>query len=251
MHQVLAQVVTAAVLKSGSEPVSELALASITDAVTETIVNAAAPVTPEPDAAPARVTPRSEGRFAWQLTADQEMQDLFEEARELIGHEGDRDLTAVLKRGLRALVETLRKTRYAATSKPRDTRANANGRHVPNAVVRAVVARDGGQCTFVGPDARRCTERMNLQFDHVIPFARGGKTVVTNLRQLCRAHNQYEAERVFGETHMREQREAERARREQANAARAEGRVRASGEQGSAQRGYRDRVTREKSRGAP
>jgi 5-methylcytosine-specific restriction endonuclease McrA len=195
-------------------------------------VNAAAKVVQEPDAAPARATPRSAGRFAWQLTADQEMQDLFEEARELIGHEGDRDLTAVLKRGLRALVETLRKTRYAATSQPREAAANANGRHVPRAVVRAVVARDGGRCTFKSPDGRRCTERMDLQLDHVIPFARGGKTVVSNLRQLCSAHNQYEAERVFGEAHMREQREAAQARGERARAGRAEADARARGKQG-------------------
>ncbi|MEQ1834076.1 MAG: HNH endonuclease, partial [Candidatus Eisenbacteria bacterium] len=208
VRQVVAQVVSMAAASGGSEPMPEQALARIADAVTHTIVSAAATVAPAPDAAPERVTPRSAGRYAWQLTADQEMQDLFEEARDLIGHADAHDLAAVLKRGLRALVETLRKARYAATSKPRATPANANGRHVPHAVVRAVVARDGGQCTFVSPDGRRCTERKDLQLDHVIPFARGGKTTVENLRQMCPAHNQYEAERVFGRAHMDAQREA-------------------------------------------
>ena len=254
VHQVVLQMVTAAAAKSGTESAPEGLLASIAGAVAQTIVNAAAAVTPEPvlpDAPPAKVTPRSEGRFAWQLTADQEMQDLLEQAQQLIGHTGPRDLKAVLKRGLQALVEMLRKTRYAATSQPRETPANANVRHVPRAVVRAVVERDGGRCTFVGPDGRRCGERMGLQFDHVIPFARGGKTTVENLRQLCPAHNQYEAERVFGEAHMRAQRDTARARREQANTVRAEARVRGDGERTSARRPEGGRAMRERSRGAP
>ena len=71
-------------------------------------------------------------------------------------------------------------------------------------------------------DGRRCAERVGLEYDHVIPLARGGRSTVDNTRLLCSPHNQLEAERVFGEKHMREQREAERVRREKAGAGRAE-----------------------------
>ena len=128
------------------------------------------------------------------------------------------------------------KTRYAATSQPREAPASANGRHVPHAVVRAVSERDGYQCTFKDPGGRRCSERINLQFDHVIPFARGGQTTVENVRLLCVVHNQHEAERVYGEAHMREQRAASRASAERAGTARAETDVRARGKHMSAQR---------------
>ncbi|MBK7367553.1 MAG: HNH endonuclease [Candidatus Eisenbacteria bacterium] len=52
-------------------------------------------------------------------------------------------------------------------------------------------------------DGRRCECRTNLEFDHVVPLARGGLTTVENVRLCCRAHNQYAAERVFGEGFMR------------------------------------------------
>ncbi len=232
LHQAMTQVVAAAASKGTGACVPDAMLAHIADAVTQTIVNAAASVAPKPASpgeSPPRVTPRSAGRFAWQLTADQEMQALFEEAQQLIGHAGPRDLQAVLKRGLQVLVAALRKTKYAATAQPRETPVHANARHVPHAIVRAVSERDGGQCTFRGPDDRRCTERMDLQFDHVIPFARGGQTTVENMRQLCPVHNQHEAERVYGEKHMRERRAASRARAEQAKTAKAEADVRARG----------------------
>jgi hypothetical protein len=57
--------------------------------------------------------------------------------------------------------------------------------------------RDGGQCAFVGAQGR-CTERGLLEFHHVQPFAAGGESVESNLELRCRAHNQYEADRVFG-----------------------------------------------------
>ncbi len=180
-----------------------------------------------------KVTPCSPGRFVWQLTADQQMQDLFEEAKDLLGRDVPRgDLAQVLRRGLEVLVQQLRKSRYAETSSPRPQQEIVNGRHVPAAVVRAVSERDGRQCTFEGKDGRRCTERSDLELDHVIPFARGGETTVENLRLLCKPHNQHEAERLFGSEQVCEQREASRARAAQAKAASAETRVRAKAKEG-------------------
>ena len=254
LHQAISQVVAAAAGNGIEACVPNSMLASITDAVTQKIVNAAASIAPEsalPDASHAKVTPRSAGRFAWQLTADQEMQDLLEQAQQLIGHAGARDLQAVLKRGLQVLVDTLRKTRFAETAHPRAQHGPANGRHVPAAVARAVAARDGHQCTFVSADGRRCSERMNLEFDHVTPFALGGRTTVENLRLLCSVHNQHEAERVYGKAHMREQRAAARARAEQANTARAEADARAPGKRVSAQQPTEGRELGVPSQGAP
>jgi 5-methylcytosine-specific restriction endonuclease McrA len=68
---------------------------------------------------------------------------------------------------------------------------------VAAAVKREVWARDGGQCAFVGT-AGRCTERGFLEYHHVIPFADGGETNVSNLELRCRAHNGFEAERWSG-----------------------------------------------------
>jgi hypothetical protein len=61
-------------------------------------------------------------------------------------------------------------------------------------VKREVWARDGGQCTFVGA-AGRCTERGFVEYHHLIPFADGGETDVSNLQLRCRAHNAFEERR--------------------------------------------------------
>ena len=223
LNEALTHVVATAAADA-PEPVPGSVLRSITEAVTQKVAQAieqvASPAQFEVEPY-ARVTPRSPGRFAWQLTADQDMQDLLEEARQLLGHEAPGgDLKLVLKRGLEILVQQLRKSKHAETSNPRAQRGNANSRHVPHAVVRAVTERDGHQCTFESPAGRRCSERSDLELDHIIPFARGGKPTVDNLRWLCRRHNQHEAERVFGSEHMQEQRKASRARAGQARAAR-------------------------------
>jgi 5-methylcytosine-specific restriction endonuclease McrA len=46
-----------------------------------------------------------------------------------------------------------------------------------------------------------------VQFDHIAPYARDGSSSVSNIRLLCRAHNQYEAEQTYGAEFMRQKRE--------------------------------------------
>jgi 5-methylcytosine-specific restriction endonuclease McrA len=67
--------------------------------------------------------------------------------------------------------------------------------------------RDGGQCTYTSDTGRRCPERRDLEFDHIDPYALGGATSVANVRLLCRAHNQFEADRAYGAEFMRQKRE--------------------------------------------
>jgi len=77
-------------------------------------------------------------------------------------------------------------------------------RHSPVAVRDAVFKRDGGKCTFVGSNGKRCNSDYNLQYDHFpIPYALGGPSTVKNLRLLCAKHNRYSAEKVYGATHVR------------------------------------------------
>lgn len=66
--------------------------------------------------------------------------------------------------------------RSRARSGPSGTRRRTRSRHVPAAVRDAVFLRDGGQCTHTAPDGVRCAARAFLQYDHVVPFARGGAT---------------------------------------------------------------------------
>jgi 5-methylcytosine-specific restriction endonuclease McrA len=83
-------------------------------------------------------------------------------------------------------------------------------RHIPAPIRRAVWERDQGQCTFVSESGTRCQERRFLEFDHIEPVARGGRATVEGMRLRCQAHNQYEAERVFGAGFMSRKREEAR-----------------------------------------
>ncbi len=137
------------------------------------------------------------------------------------------DIAGVIDLALDALVQQLEKRKFAATSKPRVKReAEASPtatdestepapfrRYIPRAVRRAVWIRDGGQCTHVSPDGRRCEERADLEYDHVEPVARGGTSTVDGLQLRCRPHNQYAAERVFGIEFMKRKREEAREAR--------------------------------------
>jgi membrane protein involved in colicin uptake len=80
--------------------------------------------------------------------------------------------------------------------------------------------RDGGRCTFVSESGKRCGSNRFLELDHVQPVACGGLSTVENLRVVCRAHNQYAAEQVFGVDFVEAKREAAREARREAEQAR-------------------------------
>lgn len=56
-------------------------------------------------------------------------------------------------------------------------------RHIPRDVQMEVFYRDGGKCVMCGADKY-------LEFDHIIPFSKGGANTVDNIQILCRACNQ-------------------------------------------------------------
>lgn len=68
-----------------------------------------------------------------------------------------------------------------------------NSRYTPAAIKMEVYIRDKGQCTY-----KSCSSKKFLEYDHIKPIALGGKTTTSNLRLLCRAHNQRAAINQFG-----------------------------------------------------
>ena len=169
-----------------------------------------APPEPAPPAGPPpRVTPTSRGRFALQITLDQRAHDLLRRAQELLGPAGNgHDVAQVLASALEGFVHRLEHEKFATTASPRARRSHANGRYIPAEMKRSVAERDEYQCAFVSDGGKRCSARSDLQVDHIVPIARGGRTTLENLRLLCAAHNQYEAERVYGEGFMQAKRQA-------------------------------------------
>ena len=146
-----------------------------------------------------RVTALAPERFALQLTLGGETKAKLERAQALLRHQvPSGDLAQVLDRALDALLEKVETRKFGKVAKPRAARKSESRRHVPAAVRRDVVARDGERCSFVSDDGRRCEETGFLELDHVVPVAWGGEPTVEGVRVLCRSHNQFEARRVLG-----------------------------------------------------
>jgi hypothetical protein len=65
------------------------------------------------------------------------------------------------------------------------------GRVIPTSVKLAVWKRDGGKCA-------ECGSKVNLHFDHIIPWSRGGSsTDVANIQLLCAAHNLIKSDEII------------------------------------------------------
>ena len=160
-----------------------------------------------------KVAPIAQDRYALQVTVGRETYDLLNQARELLGHQvPSGNLAQVFHLALEALVGSLEKRKFAATTRPQHTPRPATApRTVPAHVRRAVWRRDRGQCTFTSETGHRCTERTRLEFDHVIEVARGGTASVEGIRLRCRTHNQFTAECTFGAEFMARKREEARA----------------------------------------
>ena len=133
----------------------------------------------------------------------------LERAKALLAHV-TRSETEVLERALDTLIAKLEARKFAKTDRPRAPRGSDDPRQVPAHVMRAVSERDGGRCTFMGDHGHRCDATAGLEYDHIVPVARGGQSTVDNLRLRCRAHNQLEAERTFGADFVRRKREEKR-----------------------------------------
>lgn len=138
-------------------------------------------------------------RVLFTFPADEQVHSWFKEAQDLLRHKYPRGLMEeIIGEALRRLVEEERpgqRRRRGSRPEPRDD----NVRRIPRWIQDEVWRRDAGRCTFLSPEGIRCGETAWLEFDHIMPFAIGGRSDdPANIRLLCRAHNQSEALRVLG-----------------------------------------------------
>jgi len=70
--------------------------------------------------------------------------------------------------------------------------------HVPAALERAVRLRDDDRCQYPLDAGGVCGSTWQVELDHLVPVALGGRTSLANLRCLCRPHNQAAAREALG-----------------------------------------------------
>src|SRR5262249_10252422 len=95
----------------------------------------------------------------------------------------------VLMHVLRAQRKLLERRRHGAnrvSAARAPSEAHKDERYIPAPMRREVYDREGGTCAYVGAEGRRCNSRRQLEYQHIIPFARGGSTTVENLTLYCR-----------------------------------------------------------------
>jgi len=176
-----------------------------------------------------KVEPLNATQHSIRFTAGSEFMELLTEARSVLSHVvPDGSLEGILRECMKKALEACAKRQRGATkdggtrvvalasadvqpdsAESPETRMNSKrklwkkrSRYVPAAVRRAVWKRDGGRCTFVGPDGTRCGSTHMLQLDHLRPFALGGESTVENLTLHCVAHNLLRARLHFRPEHM-------------------------------------------------
>jgi len=142
------------------------------------------------------VEPTTEERFSISLEVDAETMELINDAKR---YSGEVKLAALLKVVLKEY--TNRRKHKVTADKPVPAPIK-NTRYIPRSVKDSVRIRDKEQCTFIATDGTRCCEKVGLEFDHEIPFSRGGTATVENLRLTCKAHNRLYAEQIFGREFM-------------------------------------------------
>ena len=160
------------------------------------------------------VEPLTPETYKLTLPIDGALLEKVKQAQDLMRHRvGDGDLVAIFEAALDVLIETVKKERFGVGRTPRKAPATAPTiessepaapatRHIPDPVKRAVYERDGGRCTWVSPDGRRCTATGCLEFDHLDGFAITGVHSVERVALRCRAHNQFAAEKLYGRAKM-------------------------------------------------
>jgi len=62
-------------------------------------------------------------------------------------------------------------------------------RHIPRDVMTAVWVHDDGKCV-------ECGSREDLEFDHIIPFSKGGANTVDNIQILCKKCNLKKSDKI-------------------------------------------------------
>lgn len=157
--------------------------------------------------------PEAAERFEVEFTIGKELMEKYEEVKSLLSRKYPKGVS--MEQIFDELLEVyLEKHCPVRREKRRQKRLNRkpdslppvevvkSGRYIPQAVKDMVWVRDGGRCTYVGPDGRRCNSRHNLQFDHIKAFAKGGDSSPGNMQLLCWQHNQYRAECEYGREFM-------------------------------------------------
>lgn len=156
--------------------------------------------------APQKIMPRALDRVLFRFTGSEELRRVIDRCTELLWHKHPEGRLEDILLEVGSAYLRLKDPELLRLSKPRPARV-AESRVPPRWVKTAVYRRDGGRCVFTNAEGRRCEARRGLEYDHILPWALGGRSdEPNNIRLLCRAHNQLAAAAAGLGEHLRFQR---------------------------------------------
>jgi len=159
-----------------SAPSSDDARASESPTTLSELISQAVPV-PRPVPPRHVVAPLSAVHYKLQVTISASARERLQEIQDLMRHRlPSGDPATIVEHALEVLHRELLKQKAADVARPGfgKSPAEAKGRHIPAAVIRAVWRRDEGRCAFASGDGKRCGSTSGVEFHHVQPFAVGG-----------------------------------------------------------------------------
>ena len=149
-------------------------------------------------AARAKIEPLTPQRVRFAFTGSNIFLGNVDRVRQLLRHKYP---AGALEDILFEVLEYFLKSKDPALKKHRaqPRTVNPRRRDVPVWVKDIVFERDGGRCSFQSADGAHCEERGGLEYDHIVPWALGGvSNDPKNIRLLCRSHNAFAGEQIFG-----------------------------------------------------
>jgi hypothetical protein len=146
---------------------------------------------------PDEIRELNEDRLSYYFCADRDFESLLQEAKAALSHKYPKgQLKEIFGEALKVL---LVKKAKEHTSKKLPLKLEDSTRRVPRHIKEVVWKRDGGCCSYLSETGRRCEETHFLEWDHIYPWALGGRSDdADNIRLLCRAHNKLMATQHFG-----------------------------------------------------
>jgi len=143
-----------------------------------------------------KTKPLSPGRVKFTFTGTEELSRIVERCQEILSRKypAGRLEDIFLEIGLDYLQRN--DLGLLSPTKPKPPRLKET-RTIVRWVKSVVYRRDGGRCVYLSKSGVRCDARRGLEYDHVVPWARGGRSDdPKNIRLLCRTHNVYVAKQA-------------------------------------------------------
>jgi 5-methylcytosine-specific restriction endonuclease McrA len=168
------------------------------------------PGKPPPRTSPNLLEPARPEIFNFRFSADVSFKAKFERLAEVLGVENPlKNMATIIEKAIDISLEKKdpqkkleRRLQKKQRSKPRPDEEPANGkaksRYIPSEIRERVYARAGHQCEYRAKDGTRCSSRTGLEIEHQRPFAIYRSHDESNLKILCKPHNRFQAERVYG-----------------------------------------------------